>query len=198
MCPSGSPVQQCGRTWGGGWRHPGDSLHEAPSPGRVAPQRAAPGPGHPSGPTAPSSGSDCCPRECSEFHTRLPKVTVTCSLSSLLSGCSEVPPPNGWESHWECLLKEEMGTGERSESTGALGAPAHGLSVCISDGPALFFFPDPLLGADLHLLTSLRPPASGWVTACPLGRGKAPWTSPRLPVGLKREDNCRGSLGANP
>ena len=39
---------------------------------------------------------------------------------------------------------------------------------------------------------------SGSVTACALGWGKAPWTSPHLPVGLQREDNCGGSLGANP
>ena len=107
-------------------------------------------------------------------------------------------PSRGWESCWGCLLKEEMGIGERTESTGALGAPACGLSVRLSGGPGLFCFPDPLLDAVLHRLTPLWPPASRWVTACPLGQVKAPWTSPHLPVGLKREDNCRGSLGANP
>lgn len=153
---------------------------------RVALPRASRGPGHPSSPTAPSSGDDCCPwarpepplRNTQSTTPRLPKVIVMCSLSSLSSGCSEVPS-RGWGSCWGCLLKEAMGMGRGMRST---GSSRRGHKCSHKWWSGLFCFPDPLLATLTSSTPSLRPPASGSVTACALGWGKAPWTSPHLPV----------------
>lgn len=64
--------------------------------------------------TAALGPGQAAPQECSEYHTCLPKVTVMCSLSSLSSGCSEVPLP--WRREpLGVFIEGGDGDGERDE-----------------------------------------------------------------------------------